>query len=181
MPDLYLVAGRPWSRTTHASAIGMPDFVKLIACQHIGGQKVIDQITHQNSSGRFIAATSDNGRLLLGESNDPDIGLFLEPGWSGRSCRGSEFVSVAYFPVSSPLQPRGKIFGWPQFSSPASSPRPNGSKYSHVIVPYWLLILSTAAITITPWLRWPTRFSLRTLLIATTLVALLLGLIMSLR
>jgi hypothetical protein len=44
-----------------------------------------------------------------------------------------------------------------------------------VWVPSWFLVASTAAFAIVPWLRW--RFSLRTLLIATTLVAVLLGLI----
>jgi hypothetical protein len=47
------------------------------------------------------------------------------------------------------------------------------------IAPYWFLILLTAAIAAAPWLRWPKRFSLRTLLIATTLVAVVLGLIVA--
>jgi hypothetical protein len=38
---------------------------------------------------------------------------------------------------------------------------------------YWFLVLASAAIAAAPWLRW--RFSLRTLLIATTLVAVVLG------
>jgi hypothetical protein len=39
----------------------------------------------------------------------------------------------------------------------------------------WLLIILTAALAGVPWIRW--RFSLRTLLIATSLVAVVLGLI----
>ena len=42
-------------------------------------------------------------------------------------------------------------------------------------IPYWSLLLPMAALAAAPWLRW--RFSLRTLLIATTLVAVGLGLI----
>ena len=42
-------------------------------------------------------------------------------------------------------------------------------------LPIWTLLLPIAAIAILPWLPW--RFSLRTLLIATTLVAVVLGLI----
>jgi hypothetical protein len=42
-------------------------------------------------------------------------------------------------------------------------------------LPYWFLLLFTAAFIAIPWLPW--RFSLRTLLIATTLVAVVLGLI----
>ena len=42
-------------------------------------------------------------------------------------------------------------------------------------VPFWFAVLIAAIFAAVPWLRW--RFSLRTLLIATTLVAVMLGLI----
>jgi hypothetical protein len=42
-------------------------------------------------------------------------------------------------------------------------------------LPYWFPVLVAGTVAIVPWLRW--RFSLRTLLIATTLVAVLLGLL----
>ena len=48
----------------------------------------------------------------------------------------------------------------------------------NIIIPYWFFVFVTATLTTAPWirqLRW--RFSLRTLLIATTLVAAVLGLI----
>jgi hypothetical protein len=48
-----------------------------------------------------------------------------------------------------------------------------------VRVPHWFLLILAAALTAVPWLRW--RLSLPTLLIATTLVALALGLIVWLR
>ncbi len=44
------------------------------------------------------------------------------------------------------------------------------------VIPHWLLMLTTAAFAPAPWLRW--RFSLRTLLIATTLVAVGMRLVM---
>jgi hypothetical protein len=43
--------------------------------------------------------------------------------------------------------------------------------------PDWFAILFCAILGGTTWIRWPKRFSLRTLLIATTLVAVVLGLI----
>jgi hypothetical protein len=44
-------------------------------------------------------------------------------------------------------------------------------------IPYWLSMLPVVALGIAPWFRW--RFSLRTLLIAATLVALAVGLVVS--
>jgi hypothetical protein len=45
-------------------------------------------------------------------------------------------------------------------------------------LPFWFTITATSLATAMPWIRW--RFSLRTLLIATTLVAVVLGLIVRL-
>jgi hypothetical protein len=48
---------------------------------------------------------------------------------------------------------------------------------SFVAFPHWFLVIISVALTAVPWLRWKRRFSLRTLLVATTVVALALGLI----
>jgi hypothetical protein len=45
------------------------------------------------------------------------------------------------------------------------------------VVPYWLLTVIVASFTAAPWIRSRWTFSLRTLLIATTLIAVLLGLV----
>jgi hypothetical protein len=47
--------------------------------------------------------------------------------------------------------------------------------YATLCVPYWLLVLLSTLLAAAPWLRWSNRFSLRTLLIAMTLVAVVLG------
>jgi hypothetical protein len=46
-------------------------------------------------------------------------------------------------------------------------------------LPYWILIVTTVAVATIPWIKW--RFSLRTLLIATTLVAVVLWLAVAFR
>jgi hypothetical protein len=46
-----------------------------------------------------------------------------------------------------------------------------------VVVPYWFAILIIACLATAPWIHWSNRFSLRTLLIATTLVAVVLGVV----
>jgi hypothetical protein len=44
-----------------------------------------------------------------------------------------------------------------------------------VVLPYWFLLCIAIAMATVPWIRWSKRFGLRTLLIATTLVAVALG------
>lgn len=46
-----------------------------------------------------------------------------------------------------------------------------------VTVPYWSLVLVTATLAALPWIPSSSRFSLRTLLLATTLLALILGIV----
>jgi hypothetical protein len=43
------------------------------------------------------------------------------------------------------------------------------------VLPYSSLVLLSATFATVPWIRWSKRFTLRTLLIATTLVAVILG------
>jgi hypothetical protein len=43
-------------------------------------------------------------------------------------------------------------------------------------VPHWFFVISCSALAAVPWFPWSKRFSLRTLLIATTLLAVVLGL-----
>ncbi len=53
------------------------------------------------------------------------------------------------------------------------------SVISNISLPHWLLALASIAFATLPWLRW--RFSLRTLLIATALVAVVLGILVTAR
>ena len=57
-------------------------------------------------------------------------------------------------------------------TAPAGRYTPMGRGLS---IPTWLAVLATAAFTVMPWIHWSRRFSLWTLLITTTLVALALG------
>ena len=71
--------------------------------------------------------------------------------------------------------------GGPQWSfSESKSPRHGpgnvvSSGRPTLTISYRLPVLCAACITAAPWIRWSKRFGLRTLLITTTLVALLLG------
>jgi hypothetical protein len=48
-----------------------------------------------------------------------------------------------------------------------------------VITPLWFLVLSFAALAYVPWLPWSTRFSLRIMLLVSTLVGVLLAWVVS--
>jgi hypothetical protein len=55
-----------------------------------------------------------------------------------------------------------------------------GATIKFLFLPYWTIVLGASAISLLPWTLWLRfRFSLRTLLIATTLVAIVLGLIVA--
>jgi hypothetical protein len=45
------------------------------------------------------------------------------------------------------------------------------------VTPHWFWVLIAGSIAVAPWISWSRRFSLRTLLIATTLVAVGLGIV----
>jgi hypothetical protein len=66
------------------------------------------------------------------------------------------------------------------FSLPVRSfTRYTSKYYFSVVIPHWFVLIVLATCATLPWVRW--RFSLRTLLIATTLVPVVLGLIVWLR
>jgi hypothetical protein len=64
-------------------------------------------------------------------------------------------------------EPR-KTFKW----QPTYGGLPGGSIY----FPHWFLVVLILTIAALPWIPWSTRFSLRTLLIVTTLIVVTLGL-----
>jgi hypothetical protein len=54
-----------------------------------------------------------------------------------------------------------------------------GTQPSTLFVPSWFLVVFAGSLAAAPWIVWPNRFTLRTLLIATTLVAIVLGMIVA--
>ncbi len=93
------------------------------------------------------------------------IGLLLLDGnleWSYRKYPADEFQSSSEFEKELGYR---TMLGFVQYMKNPSAFR--------IRVPYWSLVSLSAIFAAIPWLRW--RFSLRTLLIATTLIAVGLG------
>jgi hypothetical protein len=84
-----------------------------------------------------------------------------------------------------PFWDSGSTAEWlsiPKSSRPYDPSRLLGAFFANgegVVVPYWFAIFIFASVGVTPWIRWSKRFSLLTVLIGMTIVAVLLGLIVA--
>jgi hypothetical protein len=134
------------------------------SCSHIESTSV------RIAGERIAGATSVKQHIIVAISRYHPI-LGVPHRWSLNS------RSIAdTFPGKSDSQIERQI-GFPEF--PGFSFRRNGSGGFRLVIPHWFLVSVTVFLAIAPWIRYSKRFSLRTLLLATTLVAVVLGLIMA--
>jgi hypothetical protein len=129
------------------------------------------------STARWIHLISMHGRLSCAVANVP--GTFtagaapiLVPGvdyhlWQKRFTEGNESSEI-------PREFRPPIFDslffdWNTYD--------DGME---IVIPYWFFAFVFAALAVAPWITFSRRFSLCTLLVATTLVAVALGLLITL-
>ena len=87
------------------------------------------------------------------------------PGPFSRSGFGKVRPSTSKWPTG--LTPQFSAMGFAVFRDPIRG--------RYLTVPNWFLVSLIGSLAAVPWIKWSKRFSLRTLLIATTLVAVLLG------
>jgi hypothetical protein len=112
--------------------------------------------------GSYLDASSVCGRIALITMHYP-----TNPGMS-MAHWGTTTHSVKMLEDPWPNVPSFSLMGiW-------LHERPNGAALS---IPHGYLILPLTTLAAVPWLRWSKRFSVRTLLIATSLVAVVLGLV----
>lgn len=135
-----------------------------------------DQIVYRRSISDYIALTSTRGKLAFGEVEETKFAIVCPAKWKYlhfpmRGVSNKTGSPFAVFPVS---LPDNAIFILPKVSNPFVLGVTGPTNYD-VSLPYWLPVTIGASITVAPWIRW--RFTLRTLLITTTLVAVGLGLI----
>jgi hypothetical protein len=95
--------------------------------------------------------------------------LYFDENFIGKD-QGSDGAKVWYYQWEGNNIPYVAI----QFQNAIVIPSGNGWR-----LPYWLTFVSCISVCAAPWINWSKRFSLRTLLIATTLVAVVLGLIVA--
>ena len=109
-------------------------------------------VQHQASSGDVTGISSEGGDLLVFHSDASD--------WAALRWRGAPLTGWFFhkFPRN-PYQPR-------------MASRWRAKSFS-LVVPYWAPTMIAVALAAMPWLRW--RFSIRTMLVATTLIAVTLG------
>jgi hypothetical protein len=126
----------------------------ILAVQSVRSYFWCDEVQGHLTGRQSFALTFWRGRItlvLLAATGE-------QVPWSASSTR--------YHPSWQPATATG-IRGWlPAFVSNSS-----GWTTFGVIVPYWLLVLATGALVMISRLGWPPRFTLRSLLIASTFLA----------
>jgi hypothetical protein len=78
-------------------------------------------------------------------------------------------ISIAQIEAQARTQPIPELRPW----IIAKHSYPTGAVEYDLILPHWFLAVAAGTLAALPWIRW--RFSLRTLLIATTLIAVVLA------
>jgi hypothetical protein len=84
-------------------------------------------------------------------------------------------------PAQVPYYSKGLYDDWPTPFSTALGIRWTFVNGFGVVVPCWMPVVLLGTPATIPWIPWSIRFSLRTLLLATTLVAVVLGLLVAMR
>jgi hypothetical protein len=113
----------------------------------------VDQIVAQISAHGFIGITIEPGALGIGISSESNV-----TPWTIISMPADQYIQL----TTEYIESHPRIWGHLHVKPEA------------FILPFWFLILASMSLGTAPWLRW--RYSLRTLLIAITLVAVVLGL-----
>jgi len=123
------------------------------------------------SDGMTIAITSTNV-LGFGSVQGEITAARIEP--------PSQVVFDRYQIVSEPIDRQKPLYrpeSMPGYQGAAGFGISHAPLFFAICTPDWFLTALAGAFGVAPWIWLPSRFSLRTLLIATTLVALVMGLV----
>ncbi len=117
----------------------------------------IDSLYFQLEQTPTIGFLAIQGKLLIGSETS---------GTAGTQFKVGSVLLDAWMVNTFPVKGNRIGFGKKSFRS--------GTLY---LMPMYVFVVSFSICAISPWIGWSKRFSLRTLLIVTTLVAVVLGLI----
>lgn len=138
----------------------------LLICAWMRSYLRFDQFAGPWRGSSYAGITSVEGQITFQQADAPVYGAFLGPVWKWRGFRMSDWGKAGdsdtpYFPADR----AGRFF--------TLSFRQLAITRDAFAIPYWMLILATAALASLPWIS--PRFSLRSLVVATTLAALFFG------
>jgi hypothetical protein len=162
--------------------LDIASIVCLVLCVALMGMWVLSYHVWSERTGRYMSRrayqiATQEGRLFLFEfpSTDQDDPLLLL------------FRGQLVWPNGSQPMPLQSEFGPPIKFSPPPWTRERLTPLGFVtyfrrtgsilMLPYWFLVLVTGSLAMLFKMRWPMRFHLRTLFIATTFLAVVLGMI----
>jgi hypothetical protein len=150
--------------------LNIASIVCLILCAALMGMWVRsyrwkDEFRGRASERQALIAVSIEGRLLSGKFQLPK----LTKDWPWL---------IHSIPVDDQMRSDWDM----AHGSPGSPARLGLEVYSamdnfSVTLPYWFLVLTTGSLAMAFRLRWPLRFTLRSLFVATTFLAVVLGMI----
>jgi hypothetical protein len=127
----------------------------LLICLWVRSCWRFDQIIHRSSATEFVALTTVRGQVAFGGSNDPMLATVFKRDWIHLAFP-MKYLSkdtggpIPVFPVD---DPNSAILLWPHFYSPFVMGPPGSTSYE-LSIPYWLLVVTSAAFAGAPWLRW---------------------------
>jgi hypothetical protein len=117
---------------------------------------LIDMFWGPTATSGQVVVVSMQGQLFVGTN------VGGGPAWSRQSGK----LYSKWRSIWRTLFPRRDVFGFALVVD---------SNNVGIAVPHWFAALVTATLAWLPWAPWSKRFSLRTLLVATTLIAVVLG------
>ena len=151
--------------------LNIASIVCLVLCVALMGMWVRSDCVHDILKGHF----GDKGAMMIYSIPGRLVWYVGTPGTKDNPTSDNyawSIKSYAMDQVGSPVLPSQGLLNDVGFVSLALS-----KEILSLVLPYWFLVLTSGSLAMLFQLRWPWRFNLRSLFIATTFLAVVLGMI----